>query len=431
MAHFAHDIWNERIIALSAALLLEEEDLPREDADTSSSATQRTCWVRPFLQERDEKGEFAILMKDLQQKDPKFFRLYLRMEVSTFSELLDILRPHLTYETTNMREPIAPEQRLAVILLFLGHGHEMTTLSIPYRLGVSTVHKIVTAGLKAIKGGMMDSFLGQPTLDTLKACEDGFHNRWDFPNCCGAVDGKHVKIQAPGHSGSAFYCYKGYFSVNLMAVVGPDYKFIMIDVGNYGSQADSAIFKNSSFGKEIIEQRFPFPPPKEIGDGKGPLPHVIVGDEAFPLCVNLLRPYSRAALTGSTAHAKRVFNYRLSRARRVSENAFGILANVFRIFHGTVHLREESMEDLLYATCILHNFLRDREGAILGSSSFCPVGLHAPLLSLPPSFNPLNTDGRGRPRRDAPAVRDRFMEFFNSPAGSRPWQDQVVHRGGY
>jgi hypothetical protein len=206
---------------------------------------------------------------------------------------------------------------------------------------------------------MMDSFLGQPTLDILRACEDGFHNRWDFPNCCGAVDGKHVKIQAPGQSGLAFYCYKGYFRVNLMAVVGHDYKFIMIDVGNYGSQADSAIFKNSLFGKEIIEQQFPFPPPKEIGDGKGPLPHVIVGDEDFPLCVKLLRPYSRAALTGSTAHAKRVFNYRLSSARRVSENALGILANVFRIFHGTVHLREESMEDLLYASCILHNFLRD------------------------------------------------------------------------
>jgi hypothetical protein len=60
------------------------------------------------------------------------------MEVSTFSELLEILRPHLTYETTDMREPIAPEQRLAVILLFLGHRHEMTTLLIPYRLGVST-----------------------------------------------------------------------------------------------------------------------------------------------------------------------------------------------------------------------------------------------------------------------------------------------------
>jgi hypothetical protein len=71
MAHFAHDIWNEHIIALSVALLLEEEEL-REDTGTSSSPRQRTYWVRPFLQERDEKGEFAILMRDLQQQDPKF-----------------------------------------------------------------------------------------------------------------------------------------------------------------------------------------------------------------------------------------------------------------------------------------------------------------------------------------------------------------------
>ena len=64
-----------------------------------------------------------------------------------------------------------------------------------------------------------------------QAIADGFLTRWNFPNCLGALDGKHVGVKCPAISGSLYYNYKGFYSVILMALVDSDYKFIWADLG--------------------------------------------------------------------------------------------------------------------------------------------------------------------------------------------------------
>ncbi len=98
------------------------------------------------------------------------------------------------------------------------------------------------------------------------------------------------------------------------------------------------------------------PPDRPLpgADHRGPQPHVFVADEAFPLRKNLMRPFPRRTLT----RERRVFNYRLSRARLVVENAFGILSSQWRIYRHLIEVQSDVVERCVKATCVLHNFMR-------------------------------------------------------------------------
>ena len=78
-----------------------------------------------------------------------------------------------------------------------------------------------------------------------------FSAKWNFPNCIGAIDGKHIRVVCRKNSGSLFFNYKNYFSIVLLALVDADYKFIAIDAGSYGKEGDSGIFEKSVMGQQI------------------------------------------------------------------------------------------------------------------------------------------------------------------------------------
>ncbi|KAJ8878513.1 hypothetical protein PR048_019091 [Dryococelus australis] len=104
--------------------------------------------------------------------------------------------------------------------------------------------------------------------------------------------------------------------------------FVAVDVGAYGEESDSQVFQQSAFGKKIRENNFTIPPSTIVGNNRL-LPHALVGDGAFALSQTMMKPYSHK--TATAGESKRIFSYRLCRTRRTSENAFGILGQVFRI----------------------------------------------------------------------------------------------------
>ena len=185
---------------------------------------------------------------------------------------------------------------------------------------------------------------------------DEFCNRWNFPHCIGAMDGKHVTIKCHVNSGSNFYNYKNFFSIVLFAIVDADYKFLYVDVGKNGRISDGGIFVNTPIYKKLEASSVGTPQPKHLHDRVKPVPYMIVGDDAFPIKTYLMKLYPSRNLDIT----QRIFNYRLSRVRRIVENVFGILSSRFVVFQKPIPLEPEKVEKVVLAACALHNFLRSK-----------------------------------------------------------------------
>ena len=262
-----------------------------------------------------------------------------------------------------------------------------------------------------------------PTRQDWQRIEHCFWTQWNYPNCIGAIDGKHVVIQAPHNSGSQFFNYKGTFSLVLMAFVDADYKFTFVDIGDYGSQSDGAVFKNSNFGQKFINGELDTPGPKGLAHypQDGVLPHCIVSDEAFPCCMDLMRPYPRGRAQNMLPWPHRIFNFKLSRARHISENAFGILVQRWRLFNLRLNLMPENVDLIIMACVVLHNFLtRDRDIPAL-YQRLNPDNLRddGAILAVP------NLHGFHTPAQ-AKAIRGIYTTYFNRSEGALPWQHRAA-----
>uniref|UniRef100_A0A3P9I7T4 DDE Tnp4 domain-containing protein n=1 Tax=Oryzias latipes TaxID=8090 RepID=A0A3P9I7T4_ORYLA len=341
---------------------------------------RRRFWVHPIITRREEHGEFYRLIQELKMYHERF-RGYFRMSVSEFKNLLQQLAPSLTKEQTHYRKPINPEQRLAVCLRFLSTGDLYRTIA------------SMRETCDALWHCLRDEHLPLPTEEMWRSTARRLHERWNFPNCLGAMDGKHIFIQAPANSGSLYFNYKGTFSIVLLALVDADYRFLVVDVGSYGSNSDGGIFANSGLGKALRDGTLNVPPPSELPGALelGKVNHVILADEAFPLKPYLLRPYPGRRLPTD----KRIFNSRLSRARRISENVFGILSQRFRVFQRTLQVQPSVVDKVVKAACVLCNYFNHCRGQ--------------------------------RASVEAQNVRELYKEYFNSPAGEVAWQYKHVN----
>lgn len=187
-------------------------------------------------------------------------------------------------------------------------GEDHYSLSRQFRIGHSTVNDIVHETCREIYLELKDEHLQMPkTHERWVQIMKEFERSWNFPNCVGALDGKHIVIKKPAKSGSIYINYKKSFSIILLAVVDANYKFIYTDVGAPGSQGDAGVWQTTPLQEAILNKKAGLP--NEVKVASAPdilLPPVFVADDAFPIGGNMMKPFGGTSLTAD----KRVFNYR-------------------------------------------------------------------------------------------------------------------------
>lgn len=149
-------------------------------------------------------------------------------------------------------------------------------------MGRSTICSIIRETCKALWMILQPEEMPEPNRDGWLNIAKKFYLKTNFPNLVGAVDGKHIRCVNPMNSGSLFFNYKKYFSVILMAVVDSEYCFISVDVGAYGRESDSSVFKECPFGKKLYSEKLNLPAPALLPNTSvSPQTFVIVGDETL------------------------------------------------------------------------------------------------------------------------------------------------------
>lgn len=170
-----------------------------------------------------------------------------------------------------------------------------------------------------------------------------FGDLWNFHHTVGAIDGKHIAIKAPRNSGSVYHNYKGFFSIILLGLVAADYKFMWVDVRGNGSISDCAVFNRSHLKEDWENGTLGLPEADELPGDNRPIAYFIVGDDAFPLKKWLMKPFSKCNHTDE----ERIYSYRISRARHIIENTFGILANRFRYLLTTLQEVPKTVQSIM------------------------------------------------------------------------------------
>ena len=305
----------------------------------------------------------------------------------------------------------------------------MKSVAESYRIGFATIRQIIPETCSAIWEKLGPELMALPSLQQWREHAADFERDWQFPHCVGAIDGKHVAMEKPANSGSINFNYKGYCSIILMAVVDAKCRFSYISVGGHGQESDGGVWGMCDMGQMLEAQEHGgpqvLPSPEPLPGTTDALPFVLVGDEAFPLCPHLMRPFPGSRLTDD---ARRVFNYRLSRARRTSENAFGILAQRWRVYRGPIGSSVKTTKLVVQATCVLHNFLREKDiqasGGGPGAYSRIAPEERCEVTGLTDVRDAANTHNH---TRRAAQIRDKYVEYF-SGAGSVPWQLDSIRR---
>ncbi|XP_065356594.1 uncharacterized protein LOC135950976 [Calliphora vicina] len=290
--------------------------------------------------------------KDVPNSSPEFFKESFRVDKTTFLLLVNRLEC-LKKKDTNCRKSIPLEKRVAIALYTLGSSSEYLTIGRLFGVSTSSVCIILHEFCRAVIENLANDFLPTNFLTAAKVeeCVQGFEDL-GFPQCLGAIDGCHIEVKPPASEAIDHFNYKGWYSVVLFALVDYRYRFLYVNVGCPGRCNDSQFYQHSQLSKIIESSKLLKDKSRQICNTEVPV--LLIGDSAFKFSRTIMKPYP---FSTSASVEQQTFNYHLSKARRVVENAFGHLKARFRRIGKGLDNHYKFNSKIIMCACILHNFL--------------------------------------------------------------------------
>ncbi|KAL6736016.1 hypothetical protein Aduo_006412 [Ancylostoma duodenale] len=291
-----------------------------------------------------------------------------------------------------------------VLFRFIGHGSSYQSLSAEFTCGERTVSAVVDEVTEAVIKVLFGRAFPRLVRRDFEDIAHRTQARYDYPRAIGFMDGKHVAIKKPAHSGSGYFNYMKFHSIILLACCDCDYNIIAFDVGAPGRAGDAGVFRTSDVKRWMEENESSFPETRELGE-VGPVQFHFLVDSGFGQDFRLVRPYPNQ---GDGDMSRMRFNRKHSGARRLIESTFGILCRRFAVLQKPVELNPVKTSRLVISLMVLHNLVARRKDALRDVERYPPY--EGALASLQ---NEEGSDGAG----SAVTARDKIKQHYDQLYG--------------
>lgn len=270
------------------------------------------------------------------------FKRHFRLSRERFTFVLNVL---ITEGLVGAKSwSVEPKKTLEIAIWYLGNQDSMGEISEKFEVSTTTVFNCRNK-VCSILARLSKRFIQWPcTPEDIERTESEFKELAGFPGVVGAIDGSHVKIQAPSVHETEYINRKMFHSVNLQGICNARGKFTNVYIGSPGSMHDTQVLQNSQV-YQLAEELFP--------SNKH-----LLGDSSYLLKSWLLVPYRDH---GNLSHMERRYNERLNETRVIIENTFDNLKNRFRRLLIGIDANPKFVTDIIHACCVLHNICQDDE----------------------------------------------------------------------
>lgn len=128
------------------------------------------------------------------------------MTSTKYESLLQLVAPLIT-KCSIRRESIGPSERLTVTLKYIFAGTSQIDLAGMFRISPTSISRIINESSAALWNVLLaEKYISHPENEAeWREVANEFERKWNFANCIGAMDGKHIVMQAPDRSGSYFF----------------------------------------------------------------------------------------------------------------------------------------------------------------------------------------------------------------------------------